>query len=73
MVAATLTSPERNSKLWRGRLKSLLAKVTHACGINRPRKVRFQPEANVFEFERQLLGGGGVPENDHASLGLGFR
>jgi hypothetical protein len=66
------SSPPTNSR-WRGHLKSLLVKVSHAVGLNRQRKVRFQPEADVFEFERQLLGGGGVPENDHASLGLGFR
>ena len=37
------------------------------------RKVRFQPEAAVFEFERQLLGGGGVPDGDAVALGLGPR
>lgn len=42
--------------------------------LNPPaRKVRFQPEANVFEFERQLLGGGGVPDGDAVALGLGPR
>mmetsp|Transcript_8490 Transcript_8490/g.25010 ORF Transcript_8490/g.25010 Transcript_8490/m.25010 type:complete len:207 (-) Transcript_8490:62-682(-) len=59
---------------WRSTLKSLLAKVTNGLGFQlpgRPRKVRFQPEADVFEFDRQLLGGGGVPEHDAMSLGLG--
>jgi len=36
-------------------------------------KVRFQPEASVYEFERQLLGGGGVPDGDAVVLGLGPR
>ncbi|KAL1525047.1 hypothetical protein AB1Y20_019920 [Prymnesium parvum] len=56
---------------WRGRLKSLLDKVTQGLGFHLARKVRFVPEASVYEFERKLLGGGGVPENDVMSLGLG--
>jgi len=63
-----------SSSAWRGKLRNLFAKVTQLgrSSARRPRKVRFQPEADVFEFERQLLGSGGVPENDTASLGLGF-
>lgn len=60
-----------SSPHWRGRLKSILEKVSSGLGFQRPRKVRFQPEANVFEFERQLGGGGGVPERDAMALGLG--
>lgn len=56
---------------WRSRVKSMWDKVIGRLGFNRRKKVRFQPEANVYEFERQLLGGGGVPENDAMSLGLG--
>ena len=37
------------------------------------RAVRFQSKAVVFEFERQLFGGGGVPDADAVSLGLGPR
>ena len=60
-----------HSPHWRGRLKTLVDKVSKGLGFNRPRKVRFQEQANVFEFERQLAGGGGVPEHDSMALGLG--
>jgi hypothetical protein len=37
------------------------------------RRVSFQEQTSVFEFERQLLGGGGVPDGDAVALGLGPR
>ena len=37
------------------------------------RRVSFKEQTNVFEFERQLLGGGGVPDGDTVGLGLGNR
>ena len=37
------------------------------------RKVSFREQTSVFEFERQLLGGGGVPDGDAVALGLGPR
>ena len=36
-------------------------------------KVSFHEQTSVFEFERQLLGGGGVPDGDAVALGLGPR
>ena len=39
----------------------------------RARRVSFQPTTAVFEFERQLFGGGGMPDDDNVSLGLGPR
>ena len=53
----------------------LLNKVAQTIGWSgaQSRKVRFQPETAVFEFERQLLGGGGVPDGDAVALGLGPR
>lgn len=42
-------------------------------GDGASRRVRFQPQTAVFEFERQLGGGGGVPDGDTVALGLGPR
>lgn len=60
-----------------GALGRTLAAVANglrkAFGLNtgRIRKVRFQTDAAVYAFERQLFGGGGVPDQDSVSLGLG--
>lgn len=56
-------------------LRRLVSKVTNALGFTArsSRRVRFQPDAAVYEFERQILGGGGVPDGDGVSLGLGNR
>ena len=55
-------------------IRRFVNKVCHTLGINASsRKVRFQPAAAVYEFERQVLGGGGVPDGDGVSLGLGPR
>lgn len=37
----------------------------------RPRRVSFGSTTTVFEFERKVFGGGGVPDDDAISLGLG--
>ena len=49
--------------------------VIRACGLqtSRRRRVRWGQNNNVFTFERQLFGGGGVPDGDEVSLGLGPR
>jgi hypothetical protein len=49
---------------------SLLTGALRSVGIERVRRVRFQPHATVLEFERELFGGGGVPDGDNVSLGL---
>ena len=56
-------------------LQRMLNKVCVSLGLptTSSRKVRFQPSAAVYEFERQVLGGGGVPDGDGVSLGLGNR
>ena len=55
--------------------KTLVRWFLRKMGWQQPasRKVHFQEQTSVFEFERQLLGGGGVPDGDAASLGLGNR
>jgi hypothetical protein len=56
--------------------RQLLSQVASSLGLTssrRERTVRFQPSAAVYEFERQLLGGGGVPDGDTVALGLGPR
>ena len=54
-----------------GYLRWFLKKI----GLSAPnsRRVKFNDQASVFEFERQLLGGGGVPDGDTVALGLGPR
>ena len=54
----------RSSSLFTGALRSV------GIGSGRGRRVRFQPKATVLEFERELFGGGGVPDADNVSLGL---
>ena len=61
-------------------LDQLLARlgIRHANDANRRckkkhTKVHFKPHVSVLEFERQLFGGGGVPDADCVSLGLGPR
>jgi hypothetical protein len=39
----------------------------------RARRVSFGSTTTVFEFERKVFGGGGVPDDDAISLGLGPR
>ena len=53
--------------------RQLLSQVASSLGLTsrRQRTVRFQPSTAVYEFERQLLGGGGVPDGDTVALGLG--
>ena len=53
--------------------RRLMRKVCESLGLpsGSSRRVRFQPEASVYEFERQLAGGGGVPDGDAVALGLG--
>lgn len=54
----------------------ILTSIASSIGLashERQRTVRFQSQAAVFEFERQLLGGGGVPDGDAVALGLGPR
>lgn len=46
----------------------------HQPGSSRAqRAVSFSDAVSVLAFERQLMGGGGVPEDDSISLGLGDR
>ena len=53
-----------------GILRWLLRKV----GLSQnSRKVQFHEQTSVFEFERQIGGGGGVPDGDAVALGLGPR
>ena len=52
------------------RLLGQLAETIGISGVG-SRKVRFQSSTSVLEFERQLLGGGGVPDGDTVALGLG--
>mmetsp|Transcript_27497 Transcript_27497/g.90445 ORF Transcript_27497/g.90445 Transcript_27497/m.90445 type:complete len:213 (+) Transcript_27497:27-665(+) len=61
-----------NSLLGSARRKSagLLTGALRSVGLSRARRVRFQPNCTVLEFERELFGGGGVPEADNVSLGL---
>ena len=58
-------------------LRRVLRGVWRACGLKtnetRSRKVRWETNANVYAFERQLFGGGGVPDEDEVSLGLSPR
>ena len=42
-------------------------------GTGRELTVPMPSQTSVFEFERQLFGGGGVPDDDSVSLGLGPR
>ena len=53
--------------------RRLLGHLAQTIGLRAggSRKVRFQASTSVFEFERQLLGGGGVPDGDTVALGLG--
>ena len=61
----------------RGFLRRMVNKLATSFGIAAPppsaRRVRFSEDAAVYEFERQLLGGGGVPDGDAVALGLGPR
>ena len=54
-----------------GFMKWLLRKM--GWPASSARQVTFKEETCVFEFERQLLGGGGVPDGDAVGLGLGPR
>ncbi len=59
-----------------GLLSRIFGRLCDACGLqttSRSRRVRFEPQAAVYEFERQLAGGGGVPDGDPVALGLGSR
>ena len=62
----------RRSTGKQGFMKWLFRKIGWPGGSS-SRQVRFKEETNVFEFERQLLGGGGVPDGDAVGLGLGHR
>ncbi len=54
----------------KGFMRWLLKKI----GVSSKKsKVSFDEQASVYEFERQLLGGGGVPDGDAVALGLGPR
>jgi len=53
----------------RARRRQLFRLIRHRR-IER-RSVRFEEKASIYEFERQLFGGGGVPDEDAVSLGLG--
>lgn len=53
------------------RMFSQIATSMGLVSSERQRTVRFQQQAAVYEFERQLLGGGGVPDGDTVALGLG--
>ena len=50
-----------------------LLKKIGLSGSGSGRRVKFHEQAAVFEFERQLQGGGGVPDGDTVALGLGPR
>jgi hypothetical protein len=69
--------PSGLSKLKRlfPRTQRVLTKLASSIGLTKPpsRRVSFCEETSVFEFERQLLGGGGVPDGDAVALGLGPR
>ena len=56
-------------------LKGFVRWLLKKMGVTVPsaRRVTFQEQIYVFEFERQLLGGGGVPDGDAVALGLGPR
>ena len=58
-------------------LRRVLRSVWRACGLKtdsgRSRKVRWEKETSVYAFERELFGGGGVPDEDEVSLGLSPR
>ena len=43
---------------------------SHHMGVAQ-RRVRFDPMATCLEFERRFFGGGGVPDSDQVSIGLG--
>ena len=52
----------------------LLSRVMSSrSNVQRTRRVSFHGKTSVYEFERQLFGGGGVPDDDAVSLGLGPR
>ena len=55
--------------------RRVTSSLRKALGIGwtgaRARKVRFERDAVVYAFERQLYGGCGVPDGDSVSLGLG--
>ena len=57
----------------KGLVRRMFGRLCSSLGIaHTSRKVRFQ-NATIYEFERQLLGGGGVPDGDTVALGLGPR
>ena len=72
-----LKTKQRKSTSWRRILpasaRRLLGHLARTIGLRAggTRKVRFHASTSVFEFERQLLGGGGVPDGDTVALGLG--
>ena len=61
------TNPKQGKSFVRWFLKKI--------GLSAPasRRVSFHEQATVVEFERQLNGGGGVPDGDAVALGLGPR
>ena len=70
MQAAKAGGAKKRRSSWVGRVFGRLASSLGLSGSSR--KVRFQ-NATIYEFERQLLGGGGVPDGDAVALGLGPR
>jgi len=72
-TTATTTSGARKRSFVRRMMKRFGQYIGWGGKGPSSHKVRFQPEASVYEFERQLLGGGGVPDGDAVALGLGPR
>lgn len=70
MHGAKAGGAKKRRSSWVGRVFGRLASSLGLSGSSR--KVRFQ-NATIYEFERQLLGGGGVPDGDAVALGLGPR
>ena len=70
---ATPNWQHNSGKAKKGFVRRVFGRLASSLGLSGgSRKVRFE-NATIYEFERQLLGGGGVPDGDAVALGLGPR